>query len=120
MVAADGDTEVQLRAVWAEVLGLEPAELSVTADFFTDLGGHSLLAATAVSLMRERGVGRSPAVRDLYGHPTVRGLAAHLDTRAGASVARADARRRRGRRRSATAAAGTGWPASCRVGSSTP
>ena len=69
VVAADGDTEVRLRAVWAEVLGLEPAELSVTADFFTDLGGHSLLAATAVSLMRERGVGRSPAVRDLYGQP---------------------------------------------------
>ena len=91
VVAADGDTEVRLRAVWAEVLGLEPAELSVTADFFTDLGGHSLLAATAVSLMRERGVGRSPAVRDLYGHPTVRGLAAHLDTRAGASVTGADA-----------------------------
>ena len=91
VVAADGDMEVRLRAVWAEVLGLEPAELSVTADFFTDLGGHSLLAATAVSLMRERGVGRSPAVRDLYGHPTVRGLAAHLDARAGASVTGADA-----------------------------
>ena len=91
VVAADGDTEVRLRAVWAEVLGLEPAELSVTADFFIDLGGHSLLAATAVSLMRERGVGRSPAVRDLYGHPTVRGLAAHLDTRAAASATGADA-----------------------------
>ena len=82
VIAAGSDTERRLRAVWADVLGLEPDELSVTADFFTDLGGHSLLAATAVSLMRERGVGGSPAMRDLYANPTVRELGAHLDTQA--------------------------------------
>jgi non-ribosomal peptide synthetase-like protein len=82
VVEAAGPLEERLREVWAEVFGLRVAELSVTADFFTDLGGHSLLAATAVTRMRERaavvGAGGSVAVRDLYAHPSVRGLAAHL------------------------------------------
>ncbi|MGQ0575628.1 MAG: Pls/PosA family non-ribosomal peptide synthetase [Pseudonocardia sp.] len=79
VVAAEGELEEQVAAVWADAFGLEPGELSVEANFFDDLGGHSLLAATVVSMLRERGVGTSPAVRDLYGNPTVRGLAAHLD-----------------------------------------
>lgn len=74
--------EEQVRDAWAKTFGLEPGQVSVTADFFDDLGGHSLLAATCVSVLRERGVGVSPAVRDLYGNPTVRGLAARLDARA--------------------------------------
>jgi non-ribosomal peptide synthetase-like protein len=78
VVAAQNDLEVRVRAVWAEAFGVEPQTLSVTADFFTDLGGHSLLAARVVSLLRTHDVGTSPAVRDLYDHPTVSGLAAHL------------------------------------------
>ncbi|GAA1947412.1 non-ribosomal peptide synthetase [Amycolatopsis minnesotensis] len=79
VVDAEGELETRVREVWAEVFGLVPAELSVEADFFTDLGGHSLLAATVVSLLRARGIGMSPAVRDLYANPTVRGLAKQLD-----------------------------------------
>ncbi len=78
VVEAEGQVEERIREVWAEVFGLRAAGLSVEADFFTDLGGHSLLAATAVTRMRERGVGGSPALRDLYAHPSVRALAAHL------------------------------------------
>ncbi len=78
IVAADGELEERVLAVWAEAFGLEPQALSVEADFFADLGGHSLLAARVVSLMRERRVGTSPALRDIYNHPTIRGLAAHL------------------------------------------
>lgn len=78
VVAPDGGLEAEIAAVWAEASGMPVAELSVEADFFDDLGGHSLLAATTVTLMRERGVGGSPAVRDLYAHPSVRALAAHL------------------------------------------
>lgn len=74
------DLEEQVAAVWAEVFGLERDQLSVEADFFADLGGHSLRAATVVSLLREREVGGSPAIRDLYTHPTVRSLAGHLRT----------------------------------------
>ncbi|HXV94519.1 MAG TPA: non-ribosomal peptide synthetase, partial [Pseudonocardia sp.] len=87
VVAPGTGMEERVRDAWAAAFGLEPGDLSVTADFFADLGGHSLLAATAVSLMRERGVGRSPAVRDLYANPTVRGLAAHLDARATTAAA---------------------------------
>ncbi|WP_205863101.1 Pls/PosA family non-ribosomal peptide synthetase [Planosporangium thailandense] len=78
VVAAEGELEEQVRAAWAEAFNMEPEELSVEANFFTDLGGHSLLAATVVSLLRMRDIGASPAVRDLYDHPTVRGMAAHL------------------------------------------
>ena len=85
VVAAEGELEEQVRAAWAEAFGVEPGTLSVEANFFTDLGGHSLLAAKVVSLLRERNVGASPALRDLYDHPTVRDLAAHLgaSTRSG-------------------------------------
>lgn len=78
VVAAEGELEEQVRAAWAEALGVDPQTLSVEANFFTDLGGHSLLAAKAVSLLRARAVGGNPALRDLYDHPTIRGLAAHL------------------------------------------
>ncbi|MEV1330372.1 Pls/PosA family non-ribosomal peptide synthetase [Micromonospora costi] len=78
VVAAESGLEEQVRAAWAEAFGVEPETLSVEADFFTDLGGHSLLAARVVSLLRAREVGVNPAVRDLYAHPTVRGMAAHL------------------------------------------
>lgn len=83
IVAPETEMEEKVRDAWAAAFGVEPADLSVTADFFDDFGGHSLLAAGTVSLMRERGVGVSPAARDLYGHPTVRALAAHLDTNGG-------------------------------------
>ena len=112
VVAAEGELEEQIAAVWAEAFGLAPAELSVEADFFDELGGHSLLAATTVTLLRERGVGGrvggSVAVRDLYAHPSVRALATHL---AGAGSATAtSAAPRPGPVRSSTrrvAAAGT-------------
>ena len=82
VVGAIGAMEEHVREVWAATFGLEPGELSVTADFFDDLGGHSLLAATCVSLLRERGVGVSPAVRDVYNNPTVRSLARRFDVKA--------------------------------------
>lgn len=78
VVEAESELEEQIRAAWAEAFGIEPESLSVEANFFTELGGHSLLAARVVSLLRAREVGVSPAVRDLYNHPTVRGMAAHL------------------------------------------
>ncbi|MFI5488513.1 Pls/PosA family non-ribosomal peptide synthetase [Micromonospora echinaurantiaca] len=89
LVAAASELEEQIRAAWAEAFGVEPEALSVEADFFTDLGGHSLLAARVVSLLRARKVGVNPAVRDLYAHPTVRGMAARLGAaeRVGGSTA---------------------------------
>ncbi|MCB5909099.1 Pls/PosA family non-ribosomal peptide synthetase [Streptomyces pinistramenti] len=76
------DLERRVRDAWAEVLGIEPDALSAEADFFTELGGHSLLAARVVTMLRDRGIGTSAALRDLYAHPTVRGLAAQLGSSA--------------------------------------
>ncbi|MCA1008477.1 amino acid adenylation domain-containing protein [Rhodococcus hoagii] len=70
--------ETRLRGIWAEVLGLEPAALSVEADFFTELGGHSLAAARLVSVLRESAGDHAVGLRDVYTHPTVRALAAAL------------------------------------------
>jgi non-ribosomal peptide synthetase-like protein len=78
VVAAEGELEVRVQAVWAKAFAVEPESLSVEADFFGDLGGHSLLAATVVSLLRAQEIGASPAVRDLYANPTVRSMAAHI------------------------------------------
>ncbi|MFJ1580249.1 Pls/PosA family non-ribosomal peptide synthetase [Streptomyces sp. NPDC088182] len=78
LVAVHGELETRVRDAWAEVLGIEPEALSAEADFFTDLGGHSLLAARVVSVLRGRDIGANTALRDLYAHPTVRGLAARL------------------------------------------
>ncbi|MGW5821105.1 Pls/PosA family non-ribosomal peptide synthetase [Streptomyces noursei] len=73
-----GAWEARVRDVWAEVFGMGPEALSTEADFFDDLGGHSLLAAQVVSLLRSRDLAAGAALRDVYAHPTVRGLAAHL------------------------------------------
>ncbi|MER6610831.1 Pls/PosA family non-ribosomal peptide synthetase [Streptomyces sp. NPDC000927] len=83
LVAAEGELEKRVRDVWAEVLGIEPGALSVEADFFTDLGGHSLLAAQVVSVLRDRDIGASTTLRDLYTHPTVRGLTVQLSATSG-------------------------------------
>ncbi|OLT47702.1 hypothetical protein BJF85_15020 [Saccharomonospora sp. CUA-673] len=80
IVAPGTEFERRVAAVWSDVLGVPTDQLSTDADFFTDLGGHSLLAARTVSVLRERGIGDGPAVRDLYAHPTIHALAHHLST----------------------------------------
>ncbi|MFF2812724.1 Pls/PosA family non-ribosomal peptide synthetase [Streptomyces sp. NPDC058000] len=86
-VAPPRDTrETRVRDVWAEVFGMGPEALSTEADFFGDLGGHSLLAAQVVSLLRSRGIDGGATLRDVYAHPTVRGLAAHLGALRGAET----------------------------------
>ncbi|MBB4683441.1 Pls/PosA family non-ribosomal peptide synthetase [Amycolatopsis jiangsuensis] len=76
VVVPANESEVRVRAAWAQVFGIEESSLSVEADFFADLGGHSLLAARVVSALRQHPAGANTAVRDLYAHPTVRGMAA--------------------------------------------
>ncbi len=113
LVAAEGELEERVRDVWAEVLGIAPETLSVQADFFTALGGHSLLAAEVVSALRDRGIGASVTLRDLYTYPTVRGLSAQLGTGAGAALPTASPRpdpiRHRTRRIAAAGAAQLGF-----------
>src|SRR5205823_11773416 len=69
--------EERIAAAWEKLFA--PARVSVRDDFFTDLGGHSLLAAGMVSLLRKDPEFAALSVRDIYDHPTVEALAAHLE-----------------------------------------
>ncbi|GAB3200429.1 non-ribosomal peptide synthetase [Nocardioides hungaricus] len=68
-------TEARIAELWLEVLGA--AVTSREEDFF-DLGGGSLTAAQLVSLLRR--THPDVAVGDVYDHPTLGGLAGHVDT----------------------------------------
>ncbi|WDZ82466.1 amino acid adenylation domain-containing protein [Micromonospora cathayae] len=68
-------TEEQVAAIWREVLGRD--RVGVTDNFF-DIGGHSM-ALAAVHARLTAATGRSVALLDLFRHPTIRALAAHLD-----------------------------------------
>jgi non-ribosomal peptide synthetase-like protein len=66
------DVERTLAAALGGVLGTGP--VSVTAHLFDDLGANSLLLAKFVTAARESGVALT--IREVYGSPTVRALAA--------------------------------------------
>ncbi|SCL28944.1 non-ribosomal peptide synthetase [Micromonospora inyonensis] len=72
---APTDTEELIAGIWREVL--ERDRVGVTDNFF-DIGGHSL-ALAAVHARLTAATGRSLAMLDLFRHPTIRALAAHLD-----------------------------------------
>ncbi len=68
--------EEKIVTVWERLFA--PARVSIRDDFFTDLGGHSLLAAGMVSELRKDPNFAALSVRDVYDHPTVQALAAHI------------------------------------------
>lgn len=72
------DDERRIAEVWAKHLQIE----SVPPDqnFFTELGGHSLVAARVAGDV-STAFNKRVAVRDIYAQPTVRALAAMLETR---------------------------------------
>jgi amino acid adenylation domain-containing protein len=66
------EVEQTLAALWAEVLGIDPARIGLQDDFF-DLGGHSLRATQVLLRIRER-FGVDLPVRRFFEAPTVAGL----------------------------------------------
>lgn len=60
--------------------------ISIDDDFFVSLGGYSLLAARLVSDLRQEAK-LEISIRDVYDHPTVQALAAHLTSKGVLSVA---------------------------------
>ena len=100
-VAPEGHTERIIAEVWSRILGVD--RIGSKESFF-DLGGHSLLAVQAHrELKKELGV--DMAITDIFRHPTLGALAAHLDNRGkdtkklDQTAARAAARREAMRRR---------------------
>jgi natural product biosynthesis luciferase-like monooxygenase protein len=69
------EIERQIAAVWQELLRLEQVG---THDNFFDLGANSLLMMQANGRLREA-LGRHISLVDMFQHPTVASLAAHLD-----------------------------------------
>ncbi|MCC6606147.1 MAG: non-ribosomal peptide synthase/polyketide synthase [Anaerolineae bacterium] len=69
-------TEVRLWRIWQRVL--QVGSLGVSADFFS-LGGHSLLATRLVVAIRDE-MGLEISLRALFTQPTIRQLAAYIDT----------------------------------------
>ncbi|WP_239166995.1 non-ribosomal peptide synthetase [Actinoplanes italicus] len=73
--APAGATEEILAGIWGDLLGLDRVG---AGDGFFALGGHSLLAIRAVSRIREA-LHTDLPLAALFDHPTVAGLAAHID-----------------------------------------
>ena len=71
-VAPVGETQEQIAAVFAEVLGLDLLRSAQTPRFF-DLGGNSL-SATRVAARVGEALAAEVSVRDVFEAPTVREL----------------------------------------------
>ncbi|MFC6082726.1 non-ribosomal peptide synthetase [Sphaerisporangium aureirubrum] len=79
---AETAAEVALAALFGEVLGL--SEVGVEESFF-DIGGDSLLAMRLIARIREE-LGVEVGIRELFGAPTVAGLAPSVGAEAAALV----------------------------------
>lgn len=69
--SSSSETRETIQAIWQEVLGVDSVGLDQN---FFDLGGHSLLAVRVQIEMKKR-LACEISLVDVFGHPTVRGLA---------------------------------------------
>jgi len=82
--APAGSTQAAIAQVWSAILGVSSIRAS---DNFFALGGHSLLAVQAHRDIKAALGADSLGITDIFRFPTLEGLAAHLDKRAGGAVA---------------------------------
>jgi amino acid adenylation domain-containing protein len=75
--APETDTERLLCDIWAELLKLEPGDISATANFF-DIGGHSLLGVRLVTLVNSR-FALELSIRDAFDQPRLRDFASLIE-----------------------------------------
>jgi non-ribosomal peptide synthetase-like protein len=73
-------TTTGAESIFAEVLAdvLRVDNVSVDSHFFDELGADSLVMAKFCARVRKRGDLPSVSMKDIYGHPTIRSLAAAL------------------------------------------
>ncbi|HLP57405.1 MAG TPA: amino acid adenylation domain-containing protein, partial [Candidatus Deferrimicrobium sp.] len=75
-VAPRNEIEVQLVALWGEVLNIKPGLISIDSNFF-QLGGHSLKAAVLASRVHKELNVLLP-LAELFKTPTIRGLSEYI------------------------------------------
>lgn len=78
IVAPASELERAMAAALSVALKLD--EVSVEDHFFDDMGANSLLMAQFCTRLRETGCVTDVSMRDTYQYPTIRTLAAHLET----------------------------------------
>ncbi len=71
------DTERALLAIWAELLGLDAARISTSANFF-DLGGHSLLSVKLLCKVHQT-FAKPCRLAQLFSHTTIKAQAIMLE-----------------------------------------
>eukprot|EP00475_Leptophrys_vorax_P010647 TRINITY_DN17240_c0_g1_i1.p1 TRINITY_DN17240_c0_g1~~TRINITY_DN17240_c0_g1_i1.p1 ORF type:complete len:1745 (+),score=378.98 TRINITY_DN17240_c0_g1_i1:602-5236(+) len=79
--------ELQLAAIWSEVLNLnvKAEEVDVLANFFHE-GGHSILASAFVSRVRNNLGFQSVSLRQFYSNPTISAMAVELQPQGGVVI----------------------------------
>ena len=80
-VAPEGTIEIQLSALWSEILGVERIGAN---DSFFDLGGDSILNIQIVARAKQLGIAITP--QNIFDHPTIRELAAAAGMQTAAST----------------------------------
>ncbi|MFJ8534713.1 amino acid adenylation domain-containing protein [Streptomyces sp. NPDC093591] len=96
--APSTEAERRVAVVWQRVLTLD--RVGVHDNFF-DLGGNSVRLLAVLSALREHPECRELTLIDLFRHPTVAAIAAHLDSGARPASRHEEAARRGGDRRAA-------------------
>ncbi|WP_075344662.1 non-ribosomal peptide synthetase [Tenacibaculum agarivorans] len=74
-VAPRNETEIQLAAIWEELLGVE--KIGIYDNFF-ELGGHSLLVVQLISRLQEANF--NIAVKDVFSNPTISAVSEKLSS----------------------------------------
>jgi tyrocidine synthetase-3 len=77
--APSGPVEIQMSAIWAQVLGIDAADIGRNSDFF-QLGGHSLKATVLMARIHKHMGIKAPLV-ELFQYPTLREFSAFIATR---------------------------------------
>jgi amino acid adenylation domain-containing protein len=75
--APDSSLEIQLVAIWAELLKTAPEHISVTKSFF-EMGGHSLTATVLINKIRKIAQATVP-LREIFRLQTIRETAKYIE-----------------------------------------
>ncbi len=76
-VPPSSDVELQLVAIWSELLSLDSDDMGIETNFF-DIGGHSLLVVRLLAQIKSRFEIEMP-IEVIFDEPTIAALAQHIE-----------------------------------------